>query len=204
MNKKNIIILVVAVALVLALGVFFISNMLGSSNLAKDPAPSNPGETSDAGSKSPNLPPGHVDISSITFGELAPDFTLKNLAGEEVKLSDYRGKIVFLNFWATWCMYCDEEMPDLQALNDENDDMVVLAVNVSEDPDKVRSYIEKGGYDFPILLDEEGEIALKYLVGPLPITYFINTKGILVSKYPSMLEKDQMEEALGNMRILED
>ena len=203
MNKKNIIILAIAVLVVVGLSVFFISNMPGNNNVAGSPAAGNPGETNTTGEK-PNLPPGHVDVSAIVAGELAPDFTLTNMEGKEVKLSDYKGKLVYLNFWATWCGYCDEEMPDLQALNAENDDLVVLAVNVREDKDTVQAYLEKGGYDFPVLLDLEGEIAGTYLVSGMPTTYFINSKGVLLDRYPGMMDKDQMEEILGKMRDFEN
>ena len=203
MNKKNIIILAIAVLVVVGLSVFFISNMPGNKNVANTPAVGNPGETNNTGEK-PNLPPGHVDVSAIVAGEAAPDFTLTNMEGKEVNLSDYKGKLVYLNFWATWCGYCDEEMPDLQALNAENDDLVVLAVNVREDKDTVGAYLEKGSYDFPVLLDLEGEIAGTYLVSGMPTTYFINSEGILLDRYPGMMDKDQMEEILGKMRELEN
>lgn len=204
MEKKNIFILVIAVVVVAALAVFFVSNIPGNNHVAEAPAVNNSGETDQTGEDEPNLPPGHVDVSGIVAGELAPDFTLTNMDGEEVSLSDYRGKLVYLNFWATWCVYCDEEMPDLQALNKENDDLVVVAVNVREDKDLVQSYLEEGGYDFPVLLDQEGEIAGTYLVSGMPTTYFINSEGVLLDRIPGMMDKDQMEEILGKMRELEN
>lgn len=204
MNKKNIIILVIAVVVVVGLSVFFISNMPKTITPGQETSGNTTNEASEKGTDKPNLPPGHVDVSGIVAGELAPDFMLKNIAGEEKKLSDYRGKLVYLNFWATWCVYCDEEMPDLQALSEENEDLVVLAVNVREDKDLVESYLEEGGYTFPVLLDETGDISAKYLVSGMPTTYFINTKGILLDRIPGMMEKDQMEEILGKMRELEN
>ena len=206
MNKKNIVILVVAVVVVLGLSAFFFSNMPGNKNVAEAPAVGEsvkPGETGEP-VDNPDLPPGHPDVSAIIGGEAAPDFTLLNMQGEEVKLSDYRGKLVYLNFWATWCGYCDQEMPDLQVLNAENEDLVVLAVNVRENIDIVQPYLEKGGYDFPVLLDEVGEISATYLVSGMPTTYFINSEGILLDRIPGMMDKDQMEEILGKMRELEN
>ena len=88
----------------------------------------------------PANPVGPVK-QNIEVGKEAPDFTLKNLNGDEVSLSDYRGKIVLINFWATWCKWCDKEMPDLQKLGKENDDIVVLAVDVMEDKEIVKKYI---------------------------------------------------------------
>ena len=208
MSKKNIIILVIAVALAV-LGVFFI-NTRDSKNVVEAPSVEKPEdiiepvEPAEEPAEEPEMPTEQADASGIVAGKPAPDFTLINMNGEEVKLSDYQGKLVYLNFWATWCGYCDQEMPDLQALNVENDDLVVLAVNVREDKDTVQPYLDKGGYDFPVLLDEEGEIATKYLVAGMPTTYFINSEGILLDRYPGMMEKDQMEEILGKMRELEN
>ena len=136
----------------------------------------------------------------IEFGKLAPDFTLKNLEGEEVSLSDYRGKIVFLNFWATWCGWCDKEMPDLQKLYEENDDLVVLAVDVMEDKKIVDKYIEEGGYDFEVVLDEEGKVTMTYLAGNLPTTYFIDKEGILLGGKPGMMTGPEMNGFLETIR----
>ena len=146
---------------------------------------------------------GEEEGSEIGVGKLAPDFTLKNLEGEEVSLSDYRGKIVFLNFWATWCPFCDKEMPDLNKLDAENEDVVVLAVDVMEDKKLVEDYIEKGGYDFQVVLDEDGQIAMKYLINPLPTTYFIDEEGILLGRIEGMLTWAHMNEILENIREFE-
>lgn len=136
----------------------------------------------------------------IEFGRLAPDFTLTNLQGEEVSLSDYRGKIVFINFWATWCGFCDKEMPDFQKLSEENDDLVILAVDVMEDKKIVENYIEKGGYDFEVVLDEDGKVAMTYLVSPLPTTYFIDKEGILLGGKPGMMTEPEMNGFLETIR----
>lgn len=130
----------------------------------------------------------------------APDFTLKNLAGEEVSLSDYRGKIVLINFWATWCMWCDKEMPDLQRIQDENEDLVVLAVDVMEKEDEVKKYIEKGKYTFEVVLDEEGEIAQTYLVSGFPTSYFVDEEGILLGGVPRMMTYDEINDILKSIR----
>ena len=139
-------------------------------------------------------------MPEIASGKLAPNFTLKNLDGEEVSLEDYRGKLVLVNFWATWCKYCDMEMPDLQRLDEENEDLVVLAVNVQEDKETVEAYIEKGGYEFEVVLDEEGEIATMYLVYGLPNSYFIDEEGILLGRVPGAMTYDQMVQVLDSIR----
>lgn len=136
----------------------------------------------------------------IAVGELAPDFTLLNLDGEEVSLSDYRGQYVLINFWATWCKYCDIEMPDLNKLNEENEDLVVLAVNVMEDENTVDDYIKEGGYSFPVVLDKEGEIAITYLVSAFPTSFFIDKEGILLGGVPGMMTYAQMNQILDGIR----
>lgn len=136
----------------------------------------------------------------IEVGELAPNFTLENLDGEQVSLEDYRGKIVMLNFWATWCKFCVTEMPDMNILQEENDDLVILAVNVKEEKDKVKDYIEGGGYDFEVVLDYEGKVAQTYLISAYPTSYFIDKEGILLGGVPGMLELPQMEQLLEGIR----
>lgn len=136
----------------------------------------------------------------IEIGKLAPNFTLENLDGEEVSLEDYRGKIVMLNFWATWCPYCVREMPDMDKLQKENDDFVILAVDVKEEKAKVEKYINEGGYEFEVLLDIEGDTARTYLISNYPTSYFIDKEGILIGGIPGMLEYPQMKEILELIR----
>lgn len=140
------------------------------------------------------------DEFDIAIGKESPDFTLKNLDGEEVSLSDYRGKIVLINFWATWCTWCDKEMPDLQKLDEENDDLVVLAVDVMEDKETVKGYIEKGGYEFEVVLDEDGEVAKTYLVSGFPTSYFVDEEGILLGGVPGAMTYEQMNSILESIR----
>jgi len=149
--------------------------------------------------ESPVNPVGPVK-QDIEVGKESPDFTLKNLAGEEVSLSDYRGKIVLINFWATWCKYCDMEMPDLQRIHEENDDLVILAVNQIEDKETVKKYIEKSKYDFEVILDSNGDISRTYLVRGLPTSYFVDAEGILLGGVPQMLTYDQFNEILADIR----
>ena len=112
------------------------------------------------------------------INDIAPDFELTNLEGEEVSLSDYRGQYVILNFWATWCPPCREEIPDLNQFHEENKkEFVVLAVNLGEAKQKVRQFISYGGYTFPVLLDKGKEIGREYKISAIPTSYFINPQG---------------------------
>lgn len=136
----------------------------------------------------------------IAFGKEAPNFTLMNLEGKEVSLEDYRGKIVLINFWTTSCPFCIKEMPDIQKLSEENDDLVVLAVDVMEDKKRVKDYIEEEGYTFEVVLDEKGHVARTYLVGAFPTSYFVDKEGILLGGVPGMMTGPQMNEILENIR----
>lgn len=138
------------------------------------------------------------NTSDIAKDKPAPDFTLKSLDGGDISLSDYQGKIVLLNFWATWCGYCDKEMPDLKRINDENEDVVVLAIDVGEEQDIVKKYIDKGGYNFDVALDIDKEISQTYLVSAFPTSYFIKEDGTIFGYVRGMLEYD------GMMKIIED
>lgn len=119
----------------------------------------------------------------IQTGELAPDFTLKTLDGEEVSLSDYRGKKVFLNFWASWCPPCRAEMPEMQEFHEKyGDEVAIIAVNATgtERSEAVmREYIEENGYTFTVLLDQDLTVNASYQALSLPTTYFINSQGII-------------------------
>lgn len=140
-----------------------------------------------------------VEVVELAVDKPAPDFTLYSLEGDEVALSDYKGKTVLINFWATWCTFCDKEMPDLEKLNNEYEDVVVLAVNVRENQELVNEYIDKGGYSFPVVLDIEGVIASKFLITAFPTSYFVDKEGILLGAVPGMMTYDQMESVINQI-----
>ena len=112
---------------------------------------------------------------------MAQNFALKDLNGNLVHLKDYRGKVVLLNFWATWCLPCLVEMPSMEKLFNKykNKDFVILAVDMQEDLETVKKFKERFNLSFPILLDEEGVVATYYGVRGIPATYFIDREGYL-------------------------
>ena len=116
-------------------------------------------------------------------GFLAPDFSLQTLDGQPLRLSDLRGKGVILNFWASWCGPCQEEMPALQKVYSEYEQqgLVVLAVNetVMDDRQAVSTFVAQHRLTFPILLDEDGGTSNSYHVQALPSSYFIGPDGII-------------------------
>ena len=135
---------------------------------------------------------------------MVPDFTLKDLDGNEVSLSDYKGKIVVLNFWAVWCKYCIEEMPDFNKLDkelEEAGDAVVLAVNVQESYDTVKDYITKNEIGLKVLLDEDGQVAGGIFgVSGYPTTFVVNKDGSLYTYIPGKTDHETMRKIMDMAR----
>jgi peroxiredoxin len=125
---------------------------------------------------------GH-SMSRLEQPVVAPDFRLQDMDGTEFRLDQYRGKVVLVNFWATWCPPCRREMPSLQRLHAKmaSEGLQVLAVNQWEDPDLVFAYMGQISVDagFPILFDPESKVAEAYQVQGLPTTFLIDTQGRL-------------------------
>lgn len=123
---------------------------------------------------------------------MAPDFTLKDLDGKSVKLSDYKGKIVILNFWAVWCKYCKLEMPDLNELNKElekENDAVILAVDVQESSATVSEYLTSNNISLKVLLDTEGTVAQTYGITGYPTTFVVNRDGSIYTYISGATDK---------------
>lgn len=118
-------------------------------------------------------------------GEKAPDFSLSSIKGDKVALSDYRGKAVVLNFWATWCPPCRSEMPSMEELNRllAGEEFVMLAVNVEDDAqDIVEEFLTEHPHSFTVLLDGDGEVQRSYGVYRYPETFIIRPDGIIAEK----------------------
>jgi thiol-disulfide isomerase/thioredoxin len=114
----------------------------------------------------------------------APGFTLPDAGGRKVSLKDYRGKVVFLNFWATWCESCREEMPSMERLYQEfkGKGLEVVAVNIKEKPRDALAFAKELKLTYPVLLDPEGEVGLLYGAFGLPATYLIDRKGVVLAR----------------------
>ncbi len=124
------------------------------------------------------------EVIGLEIGNYAPDFELHTLDGEQIKLSDFRGSRVMLNFWATWCPPCRAEMPDMEKFH-QNKDVVILAVNLTETESNrqdIEEFAKKHGLTFPILLDEHIEVASLYMIQPIPTSYMIDSNGIVQNK----------------------
>ena len=114
----------------------------------------------------------------------APDFTLPGADGRKVSIRDFRGKVVFLNFWATWCESCRDEMPSMERLYREfkGKGLEIVAVNVKDKPGDALAFARDLKLSYPVLLDAEGEVGLLYGAFGLPATYLIDRKGVVLAR----------------------
>jgi peroxiredoxin len=124
-----------------------------------------------------------LGLQPLKPGTQIIDFELPDAAGVNHRLSDYRGKVVFLNFWATWCGPCRFEMPSMQRLYQslKADGLVVVAVNLQEDPASVGAFVKEFGLSFPVLLDRTGRIGSTYGARSIPTSYVIDRDGFVVA-----------------------
>lgn len=147
---------------------------------------------------------GQIEIDAVVGlkqGNLAPDFELSTLNNEIVKLSDFKGKPVMLNFWATWCPPCRAEMPDFQKLYDDHD-VHVLAINLfitEDDVGNVERFVDQFELTFPVVLDESGEVAKMYKIQPIPTSYIIDEHGLVQNKVIGALNYELMTQFLAKL-----
>jgi peroxiredoxin len=136
--------------------------------------------------------------TGINAGELAPDITMTNLNGEEVKLSDFRGKKVILNFWATWCPPCKAEMPHMQNYYDENNkkqNVEIIGFNMTFSGDsieKVEQFVSSYKLTFPIYTTFDKKVIEQYQVMVMPTTYFIDEEGRIQHKVDGPVDEDSL------------
>lgn len=151
-----------AVIIAVSLCYFFVS---GQNSLSAPPAPRGDGPQ---------------------VGSLAPDFTLTTMKGKSVSLAQFRGKVVMLNFWASWCPPCRAEMPSIEKLYrrmKKKGNFVLLAVNVESDArNSINEFTRQIPLSFPILLDQDHRVSRLYRVSGIPQTFLINPKGVIVKK----------------------
>ncbi|PEF12167.1 thiol:disulfide interchange protein [Bacillus thuringiensis] len=144
--------------------------------------------------------------NGIEIGKSAPDFELTKLDGTNVKLSDLKGKKVILNFWATWCGPCQQEMPDMEAFYKEHKENVeILAINYTPSEkgggeEKVSNFAKEKGITFPILLDKNIDVTTAYKVITIPTSYFIDTKGVIQDKFIGPMTQKEMEKRVAKLK----
>ena len=125
---------------------------------------------------------GNIGILKIPHVTRPAEIQLKDVYGNTVRLSDFRGKVVFLNFWATWCAACVVEMPSMEKLHRrlKDKDFVMVAINLQESDAQVKAFFEKMKLSFTALLDSNGEVATGFAVNALPTSFVLDKQGRIV------------------------
>ncbi len=119
--------------------------------------------------------------AAVTDTGSAANFTLKSLTGENIRLSEHRGEVVLINFWASWCGPCRQEMPELEALHQRYRDLgfLVLGINVEQDRSSAERVLRDLGVSFPVLFDDDNKVSELYDVDAMPVTVLVDRNGEL-------------------------
>ena len=141
------------------------------------------------------------DDDPVTSLYAAPDFTVLDVDGNEVALSDMKGKPVVINFWATWCYFCGSEMPDFEEMYQQyGDEVVFMMVNVTDGvQDTVstaQSYIDEKAYTFPVYFDTELEATYAYGATSLPVTYFVDAEGDIAGRVLGVINTEKLQKGI--------
>ena len=176
--KKKILIIVLAVIIAISIGILFWSNMFRNAD-----------EPLNSENASNN------NIASAQ--NLAEEFTLEDLSGNEISLSDFRGRKVFLNFWATWCRACNLAMPYVNEIYRENHDIEIITINLREETGTIANYMERNNYEFRVLLDSNGRVGGLYRVNAVPFSVLIDEEGNIVNTRLGAMDREQLIEFMG-------
>jgi len=125
------------------------------------------------------------------------DFRLLTVDGKEYSLSDFRGKKVLLNFFATWCPPCRAEIPDFERFHRENKDVVLIGINIQEDKATVEEFLSSMGVTYPVLLDRDGKVSAQFGIEGIPTTFLIDKNGKIVAKNVGMMTYEQLKKFAG-------
>lgn len=148
----------------------------------------------DAGhNKSAGVPVG------VNVGNRVPDVTITKLGGQTVKLSSFRGKPVFINFWGTWCPPCQAEMPDIQRVYSAGTPVEFVAINATStesQPSVVSMFVAAKGYTYPFYLDADGSAEQVFQIQVLPTSYFIDAQGVIQDKVLGPMDAQMLQQHL--------
>lgn len=144
---------------------------------------------------------GAAALQGVNKGNLARDFTLETVDGNRVSLKDFGGKVVLINFWATWCPPCRDEIPDLQSAYQarQDDGFVVLGVNVEEPRVTVEQFVDEIDMTYPVLLDEGGQVLQTYRANGLPMSVIVDQEGVIQVRHVGYLTAAQLERYLAEL-----
>ncbi|MBA2873290.1 thiol-disulfide oxidoreductase ResA [Thermaerobacillus caldiproteolyticus] len=143
-----------------------------------------------------------TEKTSIKVGATAPDFVLTDLNGKSHRLSDYRGKGVFLNFWGTWCKPCEREMPYINRQYEayKQQGVEVLAVNVGEPKLSVQKFIDQFGLTFPVAIDREDQVMNAYDIDQLPATFLIDKNGKIKKIITGTMTEEMVQQYMESIK----
>lgn len=143
--------------------------------------------------------------SNEESSDLATSFTLSSLEGESISLESLKGQYVLVNFWATWCVPCRQEMPYLQALSDKYPErLVVLGVNMREDAARIQPFVDEMGLSFPILLEPTDEMLLEHNVRGLPVSFVVDPEGMVIYRELGEIQPEEFDQWLEVNVLMED
>jgi len=142
-------------------------------------------------------------LTKVAGNPDAPDFNLEDQDGNFMKMSDFKGKVVIINFWATWCPPCRKEMPSMQRAWEKlkQEGIVMLAINVGEDSDQIFAFTAEYPVEFPLLMDRDSSVVRQWNVRGLPTTYIVNPAGKIVYQAIGDREWDS-DEIMNQIRRL--
>jgi peroxiredoxin len=201
MNKKgNLIIWIISIILVITA-----ASVIYSKYKPKEGSVKLSGEkTTETSMVEPDVETAENNTSDQTAGKTqAPDFTLNDMDGKVIKLSDCRGKIVIINFWAVWCKYCVQEMPDLNELNKELEkekDVIILAIDSQESKATVKEYLDSNNISLKVLLDSDGAITQNYGITGFPTTFVVNREGVLFTYISGATNKETLRDIIKKVK----
>ncbi len=202
-DRKTLVLLVLAFVIVLA-GAYLLYDRLGSryapDQLAVESTPV-PAGTAESTAESTGAQQTAEDAAAESAA--APDFTAYDADGNAVQLSDYFGKPLVLNFWASWCGPCKSEMPAFQQAYEQEDGVQFLLVNMTggrETQADAEALLAEEGYTFPVLFDLDLDAAMTYGVTALPTTYFLDAEGNLVAWAQGAIDAETLQKGLSMIR----
>ena len=207
MKKKLGLLALVLGFVLLIVGAYVLYDKLAPENapdqlvtLESTTEPSSQSETTES-----TAPSSQSDTTQPSEQPLAPDFTVYDIEGNAVKLSDFFGKPIVLNFWASWCGPCRSEMPEFDAASQElQEEVTFLMVNMTdggqETVETASALIAQEGYQFPVYYDTDMDAAMVYGVYSLPTTYFINAEGVVIAQATGAIDAETLQRGIDMIR----